>query len=86
MGDLKRCVKIVKGIVVSDKMQKTIVVKVDRRVKHPLYKKVMTRSTKLKAHDEEEISKEGDIVLLKEIPLKSKSKSWVLQEIVSKNG
>ncbi len=86
MGDLKRCVKIVKGIVVSDKMQKTIVVKVDRRVKHPLYKKVMTRSTKLKAHDEEELSKEGNIVILKEIPLKSKSKSWVLKEIVSKNG
>ncbi len=84
MSDSKSRGRTVQGIVISDKMEKTIVVRVDRRVKHKLYKKVITRSTKLHAHDEGNASKEGDIVLLQESPLVSKTKSWVLVEVLEK--
>ena len=76
--------RVVQGIVVSDKMEKTIVVRVDRRVKHPLYKKVMTRSTKIHVHDPENTCSIGDVVVVKEVPKHSKTKSWVLLNVVEK--
>lgn len=70
------------GVVVSDKMQKTIVVKVDRRVRHSMYEKYVTRSRRFKAHDEKNDAKIGDQVMLVESRPLSKDKRWVLQSIV----
>lgn len=70
------------GVVVSDKMQKTIVVRVDRRVKHGLYGKFVTRSEKYKAHDEKNDAKTGDQVVVKESRPLSRDKRWVLTRIL----
>jgi small subunit ribosomal protein S17 len=70
------------GKVVSDKMEKTIVVRVDRRFRHPLYKKVVTRSKKLYAHDAEGAAKTGDVVKIRETRPLSKLKHWELVEVV----
>lgn len=70
------------GTVVSDKMQKTIVVKVDRRVRHGLYEKYVTRSRRFKAHDEKNTAKVGDLVRIIESRPLSRDKRWALQEIV----
>lgn len=72
------------GIVVSDKMDKTIVVAVSERVKHPLYKKIVNRTKKFKAHDENNACGIGDKVLIQETRPLSKDKSWRLVEIVEK--
>jgi len=72
------------GKVVSDKMDKTIVVAVVDNVKHPLYKKIVKRTYKLKAHDEENICKIGDKVRVMETRPLSKEKRWRLVEIVEK--
>ena len=64
------------GVVVSDKMDKTVVVAITRRVKHPLYKKVISRTTKLQAHDGENRCREGDHVVIAETRPISKRKSW----------
>ena len=72
------------GIVVSDKMDKTIVVAVSERVKHPLYKKIVNRTKKLKAHDENNACGIGDKVLIQETRPLSKDKCWRLVEIVEK--
>ena len=72
------------GIVVSDKMDKTIVVAVSERVKHPLYKKIVNRSKKFKAHDENNACGIGDKVLIAETRPLSKDKCWRLVEIVEK--
>ena len=72
---------VLQGVVVSNKMDKSIVVKVERRVTHPLYKKVVTRTTKVHAHDENNQCKEGDIVLIQETKPISKTKSWMLISI-----
>lgn len=71
------------GKVVSDKMQKTIVVVIERTVKHPKYGKIMKRRTKLHAHDENQICKMGNIVKIRESRPISKLKSWVLVEVIS---
>jgi small subunit ribosomal protein S17 len=71
-------VRTVTGKVVSDKMDKTITVLVERRVKHPVYGKYLTRSTKLHAHDENNECKAGDVVTIKETKPSSKTKSWAL--------
>jgi len=70
------------GEVVSDKMDKTIVVRVDRRFRHPLYKKVLTRSKKFYAHDAEGTAKAGDVVKIRETRPLSKLKRWELVEVV----
>jgi len=70
------------GEVVSDKMDKTIVVRVDRRFRHPLYKKVLTRSKKFYAHDAEGTAKTGDVVKIRETRPLSKLKRWELVEVV----
>jgi small subunit ribosomal protein S17 len=72
------------GKVVSDKMQKTVVVAIERRVPHPQYGKMMTLSTRLKAHDEENQAKAGDTVRIMETRPMSKDKRWRLVEIVSR--
>jgi small subunit ribosomal protein S17 len=72
------------GTVVSDKMQKTIVVKVDRRVRHGLYQKYVVRSRRFKAHDEMNDAKIGDLVSLVESRPLSRDKRWALQSIVRK--
>jgi small subunit ribosomal protein S17 len=75
--------KLIKqGVVVSDKMNKTIVVKVERQYKHPLYKKIVRRHKKFKAHDENNECKMGDIVLIQESKPISKYKKWVLNKII----
>lgn len=71
------------GKVVSDKMQKTIVVVVERTVKHPKYGKIMRRRTKLHAHDENQVCKIGNTVRIQESRPLSKMKSWVLVEVIS---
>jgi small subunit ribosomal protein S17 len=72
------------GRVVSNKMQKTITVLVERRVKHPMYGKYLTKRTKLKAHDEKNESKEGDTVLIEECRKLSKSKAWRLVKVLER--
>ena len=76
--------KVLQGIVVSDKMDKTIVVLVEDRVKHPLYGKVMTKSSRLKAHDENNEAGIGDRVRVMETRPTSATKRWRLIEIVEK--
>ena len=72
------------GKVVSDKMDKTIVVAVEDHVKHPLYKKIVKNTYKLKAHDENNECREGDIVKVMETRPLSKDKRWRLVEIMEK--
>jgi len=76
--------KVREGLVVSDKMDKTVVVAVEDRVKHPLYGKVLRRTNKLKAHDEQNTAGIGDRVLIMETRPASKSKRWRLVEILEK--
>ncbi len=76
--------KTVSGTVVSNKMDKTISVLVERKVKHPLYGKFMRRSTKLMAHDEANECNEGDVVVIESSRPLSKNKTWRLQKVVSK--
>ena len=66
------------GVVISDKADKTITVKIERKVKHPTYSKIMKRSTKVHAHDEENTAKVGDVVTVQECRPYSKSKTWKL--------
>ena len=76
--------RTVQGRVVSDKMDKSITVLIERRVKHPMYGKFMIRSTKLKAHDETNQCKAGDLVTISECRPLSKSKNWTLVDIIEK--
>ncbi len=82
--DKKSNRKTLTGSVVSDKMEKTIVLKITRRKLHPLYKKYVTKSKKIKAHDERNECSIGDIVRVIESRPLSKDKSWRLLEIVEK--
>jgi small subunit ribosomal protein S17 len=84
MADQEKSVRKITGRVVSDKMDKTITVLVERRVKHALYGKYITRSTKLHAHDEKNECNEGDMVAISESRPLSKTKTWMLQEILEK--
>lgn len=68
--------RILQGVVVGDKADKTVVVQVDRRIQHPLYKKFIRRSKKYMAHDENNTSKVGDRVQIRECRPLSKSKHW----------
>ena len=72
--------RILSGVVISDKADKTITVKIERKVKHPLYGKVMKRATKVHAHDENNSAVIGDQVTVKECRPFSKSKTWILVE------
>ncbi len=72
------------GVVVSNKMDKSIVVKIERKVKHPIYKKYFKITKKLMAHDEKNESNVGDVVKIMEIRPLSKRKKWRLVEIIEK--
>jgi small subunit ribosomal protein S17 len=79
-----KLIRTLTGRVVSDKMDKTVTVLVERRVKHPLYGKIVTRSKKYHAHDETNECKEGDLVEIKACRPLSKSKSWTVTRLVEK--
>jgi small subunit ribosomal protein S17 len=81
MEEQTKKVRTLTGKVVSDKMDKTITVLIERRVKHPLYGKYVNKSSKLKAHDEHNIGKTGDIVTISESRPLSKTKTWKLVEV-----
>lgn len=72
------------GVVVSDKMAKTVVVRLERRFAHPRYGKMVTRSTKVKAHDEQNDAKTGDTVRIMETRPLSRDKRWRVVEIVDR--
>lgn len=77
----KKIVRTLTGVVVSDKMQKSATVLVERRVKHPKYGKFVKRSSKFHIHDENNTCRIGDVVVIKESKPISKTKSWVLLEV-----
>ena len=76
--------KLRQGLVVSDKMDKTVVVAIERRVPHPVYGKMVTKTKRLKAHDEENSAKVGDTVRIVETRPLSKDKRWRLLEIIER--
>ena len=77
-------IRTVQGRVVSNKMDKTITVTIERFVKHPIYGKYIKRSSKLHAHDEDNICNEGDLVSITECRPLSKSKTWMLVDVLEK--
>jgi small subunit ribosomal protein S17 len=76
--------KVRQGVVVSDKMDKTVLVRIDRQMRHPLYKKIVRRSSKLSAHDERNDAHVGDTVRVMETRPISKNKRWRVIEIVER--
>jgi small subunit ribosomal protein S17 len=72
------------GLVVKDKMDKTVVVEVEKRYKHVMYQKYLSTKTRCKAHDEQNLAKIGDQVLIVEARPLSKEKRWVVKEIIKK--
>jgi small subunit ribosomal protein S17 len=76
--------RTVQGRVVSNKMEKSITVAVERKVKHPIYGKFIKRTTKLHAHDETNQCNEGDFVTIRECRPLSKSKNWMLVDVITK--
>lgn len=81
MSEAQNLVRTLTGRVVSDKMNKSITVLIERRVKHPVYGKYVSKSSKLKAHDEANECKAGDLVTISESRPLSKTKSWTLVKI-----
>ena len=84
MSEVRGIRKTRVGVVVSDKMDKTIVVSLSTRVRHPLYGKFITRTSKIKVHDEENTCDIGDTVMIAETRHLSKDKNWRLVKIVEK--
>jgi len=84
MSEATNTARTLNGKVVSNKMEKSIVVLVERRVKHPIYGKYVKRSTKIHAHDETNQCNIGDTVTIKETRPVSKTKSWALVEVVER--
>lgn len=84
MSEQEKSTRLVTGRVVSDKMDKTITVLVERKVAHPIYKKYMKRSTKLHVHDEANECNVGDVVTVTSSRPLSKTKSWNLVEIIDR--
>jgi len=81
MADRQTMPRTMTGVVTSNKGEKTIVVKVERQVKHPMYEKYIRRSTKLHAHDEKNAANIGDLVTIQECRPISKLKKWALLEV-----
>jgi len=81
MSELQTSSRTLTGRIVSDKMDKTVTVLVERRVKHPVYGKILTKSTKIKAHDEDNGAQTGDLVTIAECRPVSKDKTWKLVNI-----
>ena len=80
----EQTIRTVQGRVVSNKMDITITVAVERKVKHPIYGKFIKRTTKLHAHDEANVCNEGDFVSITECRPLSKSKNWMLVDVITK--
>ena len=79
-----KTLRTVEGRVVSNKMDKTVTILVERQVKHPLYGKYIKRSTKLHAHDADNACNEGDVVRVAEIAPMSKTKNWRVVEVITR--
>jgi small subunit ribosomal protein S17 len=84
MSEVEKRARTVTGRVVSNKMEKSITVLIERRVKHPVYGKYVTKSSKVHAHDEANACQEGDVVTVKEVRPISKTKTWSLVSIDEK--
>jgi small subunit ribosomal protein S17 len=84
MGEQTKTARSATGRVISNKMNKTITVQVDRRIRHPLYGKIITRRSKLHAHDESNECKEGDLVVIEECRPLSKTKAWRLVKVLER--
>ena len=84
MAEANKVVRSLSGRVTSDKMDKTVTVLVERKVKHPLIGKVIVKSNKFHAHDEKNECKEGDLVTITESRPLSKTKSWVVSKVNTK--
>jgi small subunit ribosomal protein S17 len=84
MSEVEKRARTVTGRVVSNKMEKSITVLIERRVKHPVYGKYVTKSSKVHAHDEANACQEGDLVTVKEVRPISKTKTWSLVSIDEK--
>ncbi|SET87638.1 MULTISPECIES: 30S ribosomal protein S17 [Marinobacter] len=84
MTEATKTARTLSGKVVSNKMEKSIVVLVERQVKHPLYGKYIKRSTKIQAHDEQNECNIGDLVTIQETRPISKNKSWALVEVTER--
>jgi small subunit ribosomal protein S17 len=84
MNENTKATRTIEGRVISNKMQKTVTVLVERQVKHALYGKYIRRSTKVHAHDEEGRCQEGDVVRLSECRPLSKTKNWRVVEILTR--
>jgi small subunit ribosomal protein S17 len=85
MSEEAKVVRTVTGTVVSNKMDKTVTVMIERKVKHPVYGKYIRRSTKLHVHDEGNTCQEGDKVTIEQCRPLSKSKSWRLVDVVERS-
>jgi len=84
MNEQTKAQRTIEGRVVSNKMQKTVTVLLERQVQHPLYGKIIRRSTKVHAHDEKGECKEGDTVRIAECRPLSKTKNWRVIEVVTR--
>ncbi len=82
MSETSKLERTIVGRVISDKMDKTVTVLVERKVKHPLYGKFIKRSTKFHVHDEGNVAKEGDTVMIKACRPMSKTKCWSLVKVL----
>ncbi|MEC8147893.1 MAG: 30S ribosomal protein S17 [Pseudomonadota bacterium] len=85
MSGIEKKARSVNGTVISCKTEKTILVLVERRIKHPLYRKFVRKSSKIMAHDEKSVCAEGDIVSIEECRPISKNKSWTLKELIKQS-
>jgi len=84
MSEQTKSLRTIEGRVVSNKMSKTVTVLLERQVPHPLYGKIVRRSTKVRAHDEKSECKEGDLVRIAECRPMSKTKNWRVIEVVAR--
>jgi small subunit ribosomal protein S17 len=84
MSEQTKTARSATGRVISNKMNKTITVQVDRRIRHPLYGKIITRHSKLHAHDEDNECKQGDLVVIEECRPLSKTKAWRLVKVLER--
>jgi small subunit ribosomal protein S17 len=84
MSDTQKLVRMVQGKVISDAMDKTITVLIERKVKHPLYGKYVKRTTKIHAHDENNECHTGDLVAISECRPISKTKAWKIVKVLEK--
>ncbi|UCC55438.1 MAG: 30S ribosomal protein S17 [Gammaproteobacteria bacterium] len=85
MNEQSKVARTFTGTVVSDRMDKTVTVMIERKVKHPVYGKYIRRSTKLHVHDEDNTCREGDKVSIEQCRPLSKSKSWRLVDVVERS-